>query len=207
MNGWKTLHSSGIGSALQRRLVTPVGRRLARAGQIALPRKLRMELNAGGAAASRNALHPGVLLAFRSGHVVLNSIGVLAVVAAVALSLNGEWRAMVAQRVLHFTPGADTNVASATPPAVSVGVEPVAFAPTAPSAGMGAAQAVASAAPTQAGGTVAAAGWDSLSKVPSVAELAAQIPNTQVVRDARESATAGTSPASTAWRPPPPASW
>ncbi|MDA4326735.1 hypothetical protein NY813_04780, partial [Escherichia coli] len=84
------------------------------------------------------------LLAFRSGHVVLNSIGVLAVVAAVALSLNGEWRAMVAQRVLHFTPGADTNVASATPPAVSVGVEPVAFAPTAPSAGMGAAQAVAS---------------------------------------------------------------
>ncbi|KMW45194.1 lytic transglycosylase domain-containing protein [Ralstonia insidiosa] len=192
MNGWKTLHSSGIGSALQRRLVTPVGRRLARAGQIALPRKLRMELNAGGAAASRNALHPGVLLAFRSGHVVLNSIGVLAVVAAVALSLNGEWRAMVAQRVLHFTPGADTNVASATPPAVSVGVEPVAFAPTAPSAGMGAAQAVASAAPTQAGGTVAAAGWDSLSKVPSVAELAAQIPNTQVVRDARESATAGT---------------
>ncbi|ANH71730.1 transglycosylase SLT domain protein [Ralstonia insidiosa] len=129
---------------------------------------------------------------FRSGHVVLNSIGVLAVVAAVALSLNGEWRAMVAQRVLHFTPGADTNVASATPPAVSAGVEPVAFAPTAPSAGMGAAQAVASAAPTQTGGTVAAAGWDSLSKVPSVAELAAQIPNTQVARDARESATAGT---------------
>ncbi|EPX97368.1 MULTISPECIES: lytic transglycosylase domain-containing protein [Ralstonia] len=192
MNGWKTLHSSGIGSALQRRLVTPVGRRLARAGQIALPRKLRMELNAGGAAASRNELHPGVLLVFRSGHVVLNSIGVLAVVAAVALSLNGEWRAMVAQRVLHFTPGADTNVASATPPAVSAGVEPVAFAPTAPSAGMGAAQAVASAAPTQTGGTVAAAGWDSLSKVPSVAELAAQIPNTQVARDARESATAGT---------------
>ena len=192
MNGWKTLHSSGIGSALQRRLVTPVGRRLARAGQIALPRKLRMELNAGSAAASRNELHPGVLLVFRSGHVVLNSVGVLAVVAAVALSLNGEWRAMVAQRVLHFTPGADTNVASATPPAVSAGVEPVAFAPTAPSAGMGAAQAVASAAPTQTGGTVAAAGWDSLSKVPSVAELAAQIPNTQVARDARESATAGT---------------
>lgn len=62
MNGWKTLHSSGIGSALQRRLVAPVGRRLARAGQVALPRKLRMELNAGGAAASRNELHPGVLL-------------------------------------------------------------------------------------------------------------------------------------------------
>ncbi|CAJ0808601.1 lytic transglycosylase domain-containing protein [Ralstonia flaminis] len=189
MNGWKTLHSSGLGSALQRRLVTPVGRRLARAGQIALPRKLRMELNAGGAAASRNALHPGVLLVFRSGHVVLNSIGVLAVVAAVALSLNGEWRAMVAQRVLHFTPGADANVVSATSPA---GVEPVAFAPAAPSAGMGAAQAVAPATAAQAGGTVAAAGWDSLSKVPSVAELAAQIPNTQVVRDARESATAGT---------------
>lgn len=193
MNGWKTLHSSGIGSALQRRLVTPVGRRLARAGQIALPRKLRMELNAGGAAASRNELHPGVLLVFRSGHVVLNSIGVLAVAAAVALSLNGEWRAMAVQRVLHFTPGADTNVASVTPsPAVSAGVESVAFAPAAPSAGMGAAQAVAPATAAQAGGTVAAAGWDSLSKVPSVAELAAQIPNTQVARDARESATAGT---------------
>lgn len=191
MNGWKTLHSSGIGSALQRRLVTPVGRRLARAGQIALPRKLRMELNAGGAAASRNELHPGVLLVFRSGHVVLNSIGLLAVAAAVALSLNGEWRATVAQRVLHFTPGVDTTVGSTNPsPAVAAGVQPVAFAPTAPSAGTGAVQAVAPA--TAQGGTVAAAGWDSLSKVPSVAELAAQIPNTQVVRDARESATAGT---------------
>ncbi|CAJ0686722.1 lytic transglycosylase domain-containing protein [Ralstonia wenshanensis] len=191
MNGWKTLHSSGIGSALQRRLVAPVGRRLARAGQVALPRKLRMELNAGGAAASRNELHPGVLLVFRSGHVVLNSIGLLAVVAAVALSLNSEWRAAVAQRVLHFTPGVDTSVASANPsPAVAAGVQPVAFAPTAPSAGTGAVQAVAPA--TAQGGTVAAAGWDALSKVPSVAELAAQIPNTQVVRDARESATAGT---------------
>ena len=191
MNGWKTLHSSGIGSALQRRLVAPVGRRLARAGQVALPRKLRMELNAGGAAASRNELHPGVLLVFRSGHVVLNSIGLLAVAAAVALSLNSEWRATVAQRVLHFTPGVDTSVASANPsPAIAAGVQPVAFAPTAPSAGTGAAQAVAPA--TAQGGTVAAAGWDALSKVPSVAELAAQIPNTQVVRDARESATAGT---------------
>ncbi|CAJ0715373.1 hypothetical protein LMG6871_01426 [Ralstonia edaphis] len=191
MNGWKTLHSSGIGSALQRRLVAPVGRRLARAGQVALPRKLRMELNAGGAAASRNELHPGVLLVFRSGHVVLNSIGLLAVAAAVALSLNSEWRAVVAQRVLHFTPGADTGVASANPsPAIAAGVQPVAFAPTAPSAGTGAVQAVAPA--TTQGGTVAAAGWDALSKVPSVAELAAQIPNTQVVRDARESATAGT---------------
>jgi soluble lytic murein transglycosylase-like protein len=191
MNGWKTLHSSGIGSALQRRLVAPVGRRLARAGQVALPRKLRMELNAGGAAASSNELHPGVLLVFRSGHVVLNSIGLLAVAAAVALSLNSEWRATVAQRVLHFTPGVDTSVASANPsPAIATGVQPVAFAPTAPSAGTGAAQAVAPA--TAQGGTVAAAGWDTLSKVPSVAELAAQIPNTQVVRDARESATAGT---------------
>lgn len=191
MNGWKTLHSSGIGSALQRRLVAPVGRRLARAGQVALPRKLRMELNAGGAAASRNELHPGVLLVFRSGHVVLNSIGLLAVAAAVALSLNSEWRATVAQRVLHFTPGVDTSVASANPsPAIAAGVQPVAFAPTAPSAGTGAVQAVAPA--TAQGGTVAAAGWDTLSKVPSVAELAAQIPNTQVVRDARESATAGT---------------
>ena len=191
MNGWKTLHSSGIGSALQRRLVAPVGRRLARAGQVALPRKLRMELNAGGAAASRDELHPGVLLVFRSGHVVLNSIGLLAVAAAVALSLNSEWRATVAQRVLHFTPGIDTSVASANPsPAIAGGVQPVAFAPTAPSAGTGAAQAVAPA--TAQGGTVAAAGWDTLSKVPSVAELAAQIPNTQVVRDARESATTGT---------------
>ena len=191
MNGWKTLHSSGIGSALQRRLVAPVGRRLARAGQVALPRKLRMELNAGGAAASRNELHPGVLLVFRSGHVVLNSIGLLAVAAAVALSLNSEWRATVAQRVLHFTPGIDTSVASANPsPAIAAGVQPVAFAPTAPSAGTGAAQAVAPA--TAQGGTAAAAGWDTLSKVPSVAELAAQIPNTQVVRDARESATTGT---------------
>lgn len=192
MNGWKTLHSSGIGSALQRRLVAPVGRRLARAGQVALPRKLRMELNAGGAVASRNEMHPGVLLVFRSGHVVLNSIGVLAVVAAVALSLNSEWRAMVAQRVLKFAPGANTSVASAAPSrSATAGVEPVAFAPAAPAAGAGVAPPVAQGAAAQ-GGAVVAAGWDTLSKVPSVAELAAQIPNTQVVREARESATAGT---------------
>ncbi|ATG20548.1 lytic transglycosylase domain-containing protein [Ralstonia mannitolilytica] len=192
MNGWKTLHSSGIGSALQRRLVAPVGRRLARAGQVALPRKLRMELNAGGAVASRNEMHPGVLLVFRSGHVVLNSIGVLAVVAAVALSLNSEWRAMVAQRVLKFAPGANASVASAAPSrSATAGVEPVAFAPAAPAAGAGVAPPVAPGAAAQ-GGAVVAAGWDTLSKVPSVAELAAQIPNTQVVREARESATAGT---------------
>lgn len=192
MNGWKTLHSSGIGSALQRRLVAPVGRRLARAGQVALPRKLRMELNAGGAVVSRNEMHPGVLLVFRSGHVVLNSIGVLAVVAAVALSLNSEWRAMVAQRVLKFAPGANTSVASAAPSrSATAGVEPVAFAPAAPAAGAGVAPPVAQGAAAQ-GGAVVAAGWDTLSKVPSVAELAAQIPNTQVVREARESATAGT---------------
>ncbi|ANA34146.1 lytic transglycosylase domain-containing protein [Ralstonia mannitolilytica] len=192
MNGWKTLHSSGIGSALQRRLVAPVGRRLARAGQVALPRKLRMELNAGGAIASRNEMHPGVLLVFRSGHVVLNSIGVLAVVAAVALSLNSEWRAMVAQRVLKFAPGANASVASAAPSrSATAGVEPVAFAPAAPAAGAGVAPPVAPGAAAQ-GGAVVAAGWDTLSKVPSVAELAAQIPNTQVVREARESATAGT---------------
>jgi soluble lytic murein transglycosylase-like protein len=192
MNGWKTLHSSGIGSALQRRLVAPVGRRLARAGQVALPRKLRMELNAGGAVASRNEMHPGVLLVFRSGHVMLNSIGVLAVVAAVALSLNSEWRAMVAQRVLKFAPGANTSVALAAPSrSATAGVEPVAFAPAAPAAGAGVAPPVAQGAAAQ-GGAVVAAGWDTLSKVPSVAELAAQIPNTQVVREARESATAGT---------------
>jgi soluble lytic murein transglycosylase-like protein len=189
MNGWKTLHSSGIGLALQRRLVAPVGRRLARAGQVALPRRLRMELNAGGAAASRNALHPGILLVFRSGHVVLNSIGVLVVVAAIVLSLNSEWRAQVAQRVLHFTPGMDVNLATATPaPAIAASVEPVAYTPAAPSAGTAA---PAAAAVAQAG-PAPAAGWDTLSKVPSVAELAAQIPSTQVVRDARESATAGT---------------
>ncbi|AJW44695.1 MULTISPECIES: lytic transglycosylase domain-containing protein [Ralstonia] len=192
MNGWKTLHSSGIGSALQRRLVAPVGRRLARAGQVALPRKLRMELNAGGAVASRNEMHPGVLLVFRSGHVVLNSIGVLAVVAAVALSLNSEWRAMVAQRVLKFAPGANASAASAAPSrSATAGLEPVAFAPAAPAAGAGLAPPVVEGAGSQ-GAAVVAAGWDTLSKVPSVAELAAQIPNTQVVREARESATAGT---------------
>lgn len=192
MNGWKTLHSSGIGSALQRRLVAPVGRRLARAGQVALPRKLRMELNAGGAVASRNEMHPGVLLVFRSGHVVLNSIGVLAVVAAVALSLNSEWRAMVAQRVLKFAPGANASAASAAPSrSATAGLEPVAFAPAAPAAGAGLAPPVVEGAGSQ-GAAVVAAGWDTLSKVPSVAELAAQIPNTQVVREARELATAGT---------------
>ncbi|GAA0824720.1 lytic transglycosylase domain-containing protein [Ralstonia mannitolilytica] len=151
-----------------------------------------MELNAGGAVASRNEMHPGVLLVFRSGHVVLNSIGVLAVVAAVALSLNSEWRAMVAQRVLKFAPGANASAASAAPSrSATAGLEPVAFAPAAPAAGAGLAPPVVEGAGSQ-GAAVVAAGWDTLSKVPSVAELAAQIPNTQVVREARESATAGT---------------
>ncbi|MHA6897047.1 transglycosylase SLT domain-containing protein [Ralstonia pseudosolanacearum] len=193
MNGWKTLHSSGIGLALQRRLVAPVGRRLARAGQYALPRRLRMELNAGGAVVPRYEWHPGIQLLFRGGHVALNSIGVVAVAAAVALSLNSEWRAMVAQRVLHFTPGMEVSLAANTPsPAVAANVERVAFAPVAPSADTGAAQAAAPAAEVAQAGPAAAAGWDTLSHVPSVADLAAQIPNTQVVRDARDSATAGT---------------
>ncbi|WP_197341176.1 lytic transglycosylase domain-containing protein [Ralstonia solanacearum] len=194
MNGWKTLHSSGVGLALQSRLVAPVGRRLARAGQYALPRRLRMELNAGGAVAPRHEWHPGIQLLFRGGHVALNSIGVLAVVAAIALSLNSEWRAMVAQRVLHFTPGMEVSLTTNTPaPAVAANVERVAFtASAAPSADTGAAQAVAPAGAAEQAGPAAAAGWDTLSHVPSVADLAAQIPNTQVVRDARDSATAGT---------------
>ncbi|MDB0526149.1 lytic transglycosylase [Ralstonia solanacearum] len=194
MNGWKTLHSSGIGLALQSRLVAPVGRRLARAGQYALPRRLRMELNAGGAVAPRHEWHPGIQLLFRGGHVALNSIGVLAVVAAIALSLNSEWRAMVAQRVLHFTPGMEVSLTTNTPaPAVAANVERVAFtASAAPSADTGAAQAVAPVGAAEQAGPAAAAGWDTLSHVPSVADLAAQIPNTQVVRDARDSATAGT---------------
>ncbi len=193
MNGWKTLHSSGIGLALQSRLVAPVGRRLARAGQYALPRRLRMELNAGGAVASRHEWHPGIQLLFRGGHVALNSIGVLAVVAAIALSLNSEWRAMVAQRVLHFTPGMEVSLTANTPsPAVAANVERVAFTPAAPSADTAASPSAASAAPVAPAGPAAAAGWDTLSHVPSVADLAAQIPNTQVVRDARDSATAGT---------------
>ncbi|MDB0570439.1 lytic transglycosylase domain-containing protein [Ralstonia solanacearum] len=194
MNGWKTLHSSGIGLALQSRLVAPVGRRLARAGQYALPRRLRMELNAGGAVVPRHEWHPGIQLLFRGGHVALNSIGVLAVVAAIALSLNSEWRAMVAQRVLHFTPGMEVSLTTNTPaPAVAANVERVAFtASAAPSADTGAAQAVAPVGAAEQAGPAAAAGWDTLSHVPSVADLAAQIPNTQVVRDARDSATAGT---------------
>ncbi|AYB52299.2 lytic transglycosylase domain-containing protein [Ralstonia solanacearum] len=194
MNGWKTLHSSGIGLALQSRLVAPVGRRLARAGQYALPRRLRMELNAGGAVVPRHEWHPGIQLLFRGGHVALNSIGVLAVVAAIALSLNSEWRAMVAQRVLHFTPGMEVSLTTNTPaPAVAANVERVAFAASAaPSADTGAAQAVAPVGAAEQAGPAAAAGWDTLSHVPSVADLAAQIPNTQVVRDARDSATAGT---------------
>ncbi|MBB6591838.1 lytic transglycosylase domain-containing protein [Ralstonia solanacearum] len=194
MNGWKTLHSSGIGLALQSRLVAPVGRRLARAGQYALPRRLRMELNAGGAVVPRHEWHPGIQLLFRGGHVALNSIGVLAVVAAIALSLNSEWRAMVAQRVLHFTPGMEVSLTTNTPaPAVAANVERVAFtASAASSADTGAAQAVAPVGAAEQAGPAAAAGWDTLSHVPSVADLAAQIPNTQVVRDARDSATAGT---------------
>lgn len=118
----------------------------------------------------------------------------LAVVAAIALSLNSEWRAMVAQRVLHFTPGMEVSLTTNTPaPAVAANVERVAFtASAAPSADAGAAQAVAPVGAAEQAGPAAAAGWDTLSHVPSVADLAAQIPNTQVVRDARDSATAGT---------------
>ncbi|KUE90238.1 lytic transglycosylase [Cupriavidus necator] len=170
MSGWKTLHLPGIGRALQVRLRQPVPG-VSRALQVRLA-------------------HPVAGRALRGGRTTLkyalNSLGVVAVVSAVSLSLSQEWRTTLA-----------ALLAGDEAPAVLVG------------AAMPAAPAVASTAVPPHSADVAAAklafgkaGLPTVSgvdewtlaasaKVPSVAHLAARIPVTRVAQDARSTATLG----------------
>ncbi len=183
MSGWKTLHLPGIGRALQVRLRQPVPG-VSRALQVRLA-------------------HPVAGRALRGGRTTLkyalNSLGVVAVVSAVSLSVSQEWRTTLA--ALLAGDEAPAVLVSAAMPAAP------AHAATASDAGHGAA--VSSGVPPSTADVAAAkfgygagngrggklglptvSGVDEWSlaantKVPSVAHLAAQIPVTRVAADAR----------------------
>ncbi|SOY48678.1 putative lytic transglycosylase [Cupriavidus taiwanensis] len=185
MSGWKTLHLPGIGRALQVRLRQPVPG-VSRALQVRLA-------------------HPVAGRALRGGRTTLkyalNSLGVVAVVSAVSLSVSQEWRttlaallagdeapAVLVSAAVAAPAHAGTAASAANGPAVASAVQPgtadVAAAKFGYGAGTGA---------TGRGGKLGlptVSGVDEWSlaantKVPSVAHLAAQIPVTRVAMDAR----------------------
>lgn len=187
MSGWKTLHLPGIGRALQVRLRQPVPG-VSRALQVRLA-------------------HPVAGRALRGGRTTLkyalNSLGVVAVVSAVSLSVSQEWRTTLA-----------ALLAGDEAPAVLVSAAVAAPAHAGAAAGAANSPAVSSAVPPSTADVAAArlgygagngrggklglptvSGVDEWSlaantKVPSVAHLAAQIPVTRVAMDARS--TSGT---------------
>ncbi len=119
--------------------------------------------------------HPLAARAKRGSQVVLSSTGVLALAAAALLALNTDWRAAVADRLTGSESAAElsvvTNTAAVTQPVEAAHV---------PKDGAMAAVRKATLAYT-------AAAWGALSKLPSVAHLAARIPVQRVVVDARSS--------------------
>ncbi|WP_354682032.1 lytic transglycosylase domain-containing protein [Cupriavidus necator] len=178
MSGWKTLHLPGIGRALQVRLRQPVPG-VSRALQVRLA-------------------HPVAGRALRGGRTTLkyalNSLGVVAVVSAVSLSLSQEWRTTLAA-LLAGDEAPSVLVSAAIPAAPAVAATP---APTVPSTPVPSSSADVAAARLALGksGLPTVSGVDEWSlaastKVPSVAHLAAKIPVTRVAQDARGNATLG----------------
>ncbi|EYS91282.1 lytic transglycosylase [Cupriavidus sp. SK-4] len=170
MSGWKTLHLPGIGRALQVRLRQPVPG-VSRALQVRLA-------------------HPVAGRALRGGRTTLkyalNSLGVVAVVSAVSLSLSQEWRTTLAALLAgDEAPAVLVGAAMPAAPAVaSTAVPPHSADVAAAKLGFGKA------------GLPTVSGVDEWSlaasaKVPSVAHLAARIPVTRVAQDARSTATLG----------------
>ncbi|AOZ00546.1 lytic transglycosylase [Cupriavidus sp. USMAHM13] len=157
MSGWKTLHLPGVGRALQVRLRTPVP---------GVTRSLQVRL-----------AHPVAGRALRGGRLTLkyalNSVGVMAVVAAVSLSLSQEWRTALAGLLAGEQAPSVLLESAATP---SSSADTAAAALGYPRGGL----------PTVTGvdeWSLSAAG-----RVPSVAHLAAQIPLQRVAQDARDKA-------------------
>ena len=185
MSGWKTLHLPGIGRALQVRLRQPVPG-VSRALQVRLA-------------------HPVAGRALRGGRTTLkyalNSLGVVAVVSAVSLSVSQEWRTTLAALLAGDEApavlvsaavaapahaGTAANAASATnspAPAVSSAVPPSTADVAAAKFGYGTGRGGKLGLPTVSG--VDEWSLAANTKVPSVAHLAAQIPVTRVAADAR----------------------
>ena len=183
MSGWKTLHLPGIGRALQVRLRQPVPG-VSRALQVRLA-------------------HPVAGRALRGGRTTLkyalNSLGVMAVVSAVSLSVSQEWRTTLAALLAgDEAPAVLVSAAVAAPahagtapaahgpahsPAVSSAVPPSTADVAAAKLGYGAGRGGKLGLPTVSG--VDEWSLAANTKVPSVAHLAAQIPVTRVAMDAR----------------------
>ncbi|WP_183291811.1 lytic transglycosylase domain-containing protein [Cupriavidus alkaliphilus] len=182
MSGWKTLHLPGIGRALQVRLRQPVPG-VSRALQVRLA-------------------HPVAGRALRGGRTTLkyalNSLGVMAVVSAVSLSVSQEWRTTLAALLAgDEAPAVLVSAAVAAPAPAHAGTAPgAAPSPAVPNAVPASTADVAAAKfgyGTGRGGKLGlptVSGVDEWSlaantKVPSVAHLAARIPVTRVAMDAR----------------------
>ncbi|SOY48784.1 lytic transglycosylase domain-containing protein [Cupriavidus taiwanensis] len=182
MSGWKTLHLPGIGRALQVRLRQPVPG-VSRALQVRLA-------------------HPVAGRALRGGRTTLkyalNSLGVVAVVSAVSLSVSQEWRTTLAALLAgDEAPAVLVRAAVAAPahagPAASAANGPAVASAVPPSTADVAVARFGYGAGTGRGGKLGlptVSGVDEWSlaantKVPSVAHLAAQIPVTRVAMDAR----------------------
>ncbi|MDK3024945.1 lytic transglycosylase domain-containing protein [Cupriavidus taiwanensis] len=189
MSGWKTLHLPGIGRALQVRLRQPVPG-VSRALQVRLA-------------------HPVAGRALRGGRTTLkyalNSLGVVAVVSAVSLSVSQEWRttlaallagdeapavlvsAAVAAPAHGGTAAAgDSGTSSAANGAAASGAVPPSTADVAAikfGYGAGSGRGGKLGLPTVSG--VDEWSLAANTKVPSVAHLAARIPVTRVAMDAR----------------------
>ncbi|PZX29489.1 putative lytic transglycosylase [Cupriavidus phytorum] len=183
MSGWKTLHLPGIGRALQVRLRQPVPG-MSRALQVRLA-------------------HPVAGRALRGGRTTLkyalNSLGVVAVVSAVSLSVSQEWRTTLAALLAgDEAPAVLVSAAVAAPahagtaanaanaansPAVSSAVPPSTADVAAAKFGYGTGRGGKLGLPTVSG--VDEWSLAANTKVPSVAHLAARIPVTRVAADAR----------------------
>ncbi|MCO4861590.1 transglycosylase SLT domain-containing protein [Cupriavidus sp. WGlv3] len=180
MSGWKTLHLPGIGRALQVRLRQPVPG-VSRALQVRLA-------------------HPVAGRALRGGRTTLkyalNSLGVMAVVSAVSLSVSQEWRttlaallagdeapAVLVSAAVAAPVHASTAANAANSPAVSSAVPPSTADVAAAKFGYGTGRGGKLGLPTVSG--VDEWSLAASTKVPSVAHLAARIPVTRVAMDAR----------------------
>lgn len=131
--------------------------------------------NAVGKLREQFATHPLARRAKRGSQVVLSGTGVLAIVAAVLLTLNTDWRAAVAD---HLVPGA-------TPAAPVLGDVADHAATATPSVSHPEAGTLAGVRKATAGYAVDA--WNALHAVPSVAHLADRIPLQRVAAEARSS--------------------
>lgn len=131
--------------------------------------------NAVGKLRERFATHPLAHRAKRGSQVVLSGTGVLAIVAAVLLTLNTDWRAAVADHLVSGASSAAPVPGDAMDNA-STATQPVSHPEAGALAGV-----------RKATASYAADAWNALHAVPSVAHLADRIPLQRVAAEARSS--------------------